>query len=679
MKPAGTAARSDGFQIPRYAFFWLLAAVAVVIIPHVLRLPLWLTALCAVCVGARVLIHQGRLSQPGNMVKRIAVAGLGLLILLQYRRDVFSTDAMVALLLIGITLKLVEMQFKRDVLIVIYLCYFTLIAEFIYSQSIPVAAYVVVAVVIITSALLSLHQNQEFQRPWRTMRLAGIVLLQSVPLMAAFFLLFPRISPLWTMPLQARAGVTGLSESMSPGDIGQLARSAEVAFRVSFKSKAPAYSELYWRAITLDEFNGRRWRRSFMQDRQFLSVNPREMKSWYNSIEYLGRSVEYNVIAEPNYQNWLYTLQMPQIRDDRLIMMSDYQVGAFRPNTQRVSYDVRSFLDFRVSEAQERQSLWRLRGAPPGNARAHDFAGRLMEESGNEPEAYIEAVLKHFRTQEFTYTMSPPVLQDNPVDGFLFDTKAGFCEHFAGSFTFLMRAAGIPARVVTGYMGGEFNPYDGTLTVRQYDAHAWSEVWLDGKGWVRIDPTAAVAPERIRAGSNSALQKEAEFMDDAGFSLMRYRDSQWLNELRLQLEMIDYAWNRFVLNYNQDMQFQFFNTVFGILTKTKIILALLGFMAVSGGIILFTMFRQSTRNQLPAATRHYLRFCDYLGRLGLPRLKGETPGAYLQRVSALHPQWHADLKKITDEFVSLTYAATEADPTRLKAFANKVRQAQLLS
>jgi transglutaminase-like putative cysteine protease len=677
-KPKPATQAVDSFQIPRTAFVWLLMSVTAVILPHALRLPLWLIAICALCIAGRVLIWQGRMSQPGKRLKMVMVLLMAVFIVVQFGRNVVSTDATVGVLLVGITLKLLEMYRRRDILAVLYLCYFTLVAEFIYSQSIPVALYSVLVAAVITSALISLNQNEDSQRPWRTFKLAATMLAQSVPLMAAFFLLFPRISPLWSVPLQSRNGVTGLSESMAPGDIGQLARSAELAFRVKFTGEAPNYSELYWRALTLDEFNGRQWIHGYPLDmQQFLGPNATEVRAWFKDIQYLGHEAQYNVILEPTYRNWIYTLAMPQLRDDRMLMGRDYQVGTIRPITQRYNYDASSWLDYRADASDEGLSQRRARRVPgDSNARSKQFAADLRKTVQSD-EDYIQAVLNNFRKEKFFYTLSPRTLGDNPVDEFLFDTREGFCEHYASSFTFLMRAAGIPARVVTGYMGGEYNPYDATLTVRQYDAHAWSEVWIRGKGWLRVDPTAAVAPQRVTQGSNFALKQEKEFMNDEGFSLMRFRDSQLLNDLRLQLEMMDYKWNRFVLNYNQEQQFQLFNKIFGTVTRLKIVLSMFGFMACITLFVVLVIFRKSAQAKLPPATRHYLDFCEYMAGLGFPRQRGEPPLKYLERMSEQHPQWRSEVEAITKEFVHLAYKTKEPDPLILRNFRRHVRRIRL--
>ncbi len=669
----------ETYQITRFAFFWLLIALVSVILPHVSRMPVWLTGICAMCMLGRFLIFQGRISYPSNKLKFGIVALMAVLLLVQYGRDIFSTDATVAVLLVGITLKLLEMQQKRDVLLVLYLGYFTIVAEFIYTQSIPIAFYMSLSVVLISSALMALHQNPKHQSPLRTLKLTAVILAQSVPLMLVFFILFPRISPLWSVPLQTNTSSTGLSESMSPGDISNLTRSAEVAFRVKFNGDPPTYSELYWRALTLDEFDGREWRHGFVEEAQLLSLNTSEQRDWFRNIEYLGEPVTYNVIMEPTNQNWIFTLRMPRIFDDRMLMTRDYQLGSRRRINQRFSYDATSYLENRADVDTEGRQQRRSRVLPAeGNPQAHKFALDLRAQMPSDTD-YINAVLEHFREEEFFYTLSPATLGDNSIDDFLFNTREGFCEHYASSFTFLMRAVNIPARVVTGYQGGEFNPFDETLTVRQYDAHAWAEVWLPAQGWVRVDPTEAVAPERISQGSEFTLQEESSFMDDEVFSLLRFRDSLLFNNLRFRIEMIDYAWNRFVLNYDQDMQFSLLTSLLGTITKIKVLLSFMVFMTLFIIFIAISVFRKSSTMPRKPALQHYLRFCSYLGKLGFARISGETPRQYQERVSLSNSQLASEMQVITQTFVELAFTSESVDPEKLKRLIMLIRKFRMMN
>ncbi|MDT8397859.1 MAG: DUF3488 and transglutaminase-like domain-containing protein [Pseudomonadales bacterium] len=674
--------KQENHPIPRNALVWILLALSSVILPHMARIPAWLVLLFALCVLGRILIFQGRLSYPGTTLKTLFVMLTFGAVLVPFGRDIFSSEGTICILIAGITLKLLEMRYRRDFLVVIYLCYFTVIAEFIYSQSIPMSIYMAFSVVLITAALMSLTQTQEYQRPLRTLKLSALILLQSVPIMIALFLLFPRISPLWSVPLQSRSAVTGLSEKMSPGDIGNLARSAEIVFRVKFDEQIPANADLYWRGLTLDRFDGRAWtrREGLLAERQYLGSQAHDTKPWFNDIEYQSEIVDYNVILEPTGQNWIFSLKIPRIRQEGLMMRNDFQLENIRNINQRFSYDARSYLRNRIDLKPAASILQRALQLPlEGNERSLSYARELRAQTQGEGQ-FIDLVLKNFREENFFYTLTPTILGDDSVDEFLFETREGFCEHYAGSFVFLMRAAGIPARVVTGYQGGEYNPYDETLIVRQYDAHAWAEVWLDGAGWIRVDPTAAVSPQRINLGSEPTLQNDQNFLGDAGFSMLRFRNNRVLNALRLRLESVDYAWNRWVLNYNRNLQLEFFNRLFDNVTTQKILLTMIGIMALSVLMVAIFVLRKNVRREMDPATRIYLRYCDLLSRQGSPRHIGESPQNYCWRIAAVHPLWAADMVAITTAYLDIAFRYEAGNPeidARLGQLRERVRRFRL--
>lgn len=676
---------TERYQLGRHSLVWILASVVMVVVPHLARMPVWLIILCFGCIACRILIHQGRIPYPGARLKGLLVVTVVMSVLLQFGRDVFSTEATVGILIVGIALKLLEMHSRRDVLLVIYLCYFAGVAEFIYSQTIPVACYMLLATAVITSALISLNQHTDHQHPWRTFRLSSLLLLQSAPLMMALFVLFPRMSPLWSVPVQSSSGITGLSDTMSPGDIGNLTRSAEVAFRASFDSGVPDKGMLYWRALTLDIFDGREWSRQegrFSNRPQFLGPDAREPRDWYLNIEYQGDPLEYNIILEPTNQNWLFTLMMPRMSRDDTLMLNNYQLESLRPIRQRLSYDVRSYPEYSVGSNLDEDIRRRSLGLPrQGNPESRALAMEMRAAADNEM-GFVEAVLEYFRQQPFFYTLDPPVLSGDSIDQFLFNTREGFCEHYASAFTYMMRAGGIPARVVTGYQGGDINPYDNTLVVRQYDAHAWSEVWIEDVGWLRVDPTAAVAPERISLGSELVFQENASFLSDVGYAARLFRSNLLLNELRLRFDTIDYAWNRWVLNYDRDNQYQLFSRLFDVVTRAKIVLAVSVFMLAFTALFAVLILRRPTLKPQAPATRLYLKLCRLLEKLGYPRAVGETPGQYCQRLAKERPAWAQTLEQITLAYEQLAYegiAGEEKRARRLDQMKRAVRQFSVLN
>jgi transglutaminase-like putative cysteine protease len=375
-----------------------------------------------------------------------------------------------------------------------------------------------------------------------------------VPLTVALFLLFPRLQ----VPLFAFAGAelgssTGLSESMSPGSINRLVESDAVALRAQFVGSIPGPDQLYWRGPVFGHFDGRTWSgRSYRAlsriDPVLVRVDPKS-------------AIEYTVTMEPTRRNWIIALELPLVIDSadfQYVLSDDLQPLADASLRDRVRYRVRSYSSFVVGPLEADADLSQWLQLPPGyNPRALQFAAdlrnQIVDPSDRNPHArdpaLITAVLNHFRRGGYHYTLQPPVLGRDSIDEFLFETRLGFCEHYASAFVVLMRAVGIPARIVTGYQGGEVNPVDGNLTVRQSDAHAWAEVWLPGRGWKRVDPTAVVSPVRIEQGA-------AELASQYGLSHFGRPGTLlgWIGTWRMNWEAIENVWNQAVLNYSADRQ-----------------------------------------------------------------------------------------------------------------------------
>ena len=319
-----------GYQIPRNRLAWMLAAQAAVIAPHVGRLHVWVCAVCVATAVWRIMVYQGRWSYPGLLVKVTFVLGGLMGIFLSYSK-VYGLEPAIALLIIAFVLKLLETNHKRDAYIVILLAYFVAMTEFLFDQTIPTTIYIFITVAMITAALVGLHQTQSHLKPFKTLRTAVVLLGQSLPLMLILFVLFPRIPPLWTVPLQSEVGRTGVTDTMSPGDIALLTQSDGLAFKATFESTPPTFNKLYWRGLVLSEFDGRTWSQDPMLSRsvwRFRHATP----NWIANIEYLGNKYQYNIIMEPSQQNWLFSLAMPELPEDRdLVILNDYRIASRRP------------------------------------------------------------------------------------------------------------------------------------------------------------------------------------------------------------------------------------------------------------------------------------------------------------------------------------------------------------
>jgi len=653
------------YQIPRNSLVWLLFSQVLLIIPHLQRLPVWVVFAWLLTVTWRVQIHRGLWSYPNRWVKItivfISLAGL----VVEYGR-LFGLEPMIALMVTAFILKLLEMHRKRDAITLIYLGYFIAATQFLFSQTIFTAVYLFLVIIINTTALIGLYQGGGHKYPWRSLRLAGTLILQSVPLMLVLFLVMPRFGSLWAVPQKTSTAMTGVSDSMSPGDFTRLAQSEKMAFRVKFENKIPENSALYWRGLVFSRFDGRRWTQSGFQGwRGGAAINwsQDEPAEWRGSISNKSGILKYDIILEPTQQHWLYALATAESNDRYIGFTRDNRLVSRNPIRNRRQYKVTSHVEFDFAKTALSLLLrGRETNLPAGfNPRSIARAKQMRAVAQNDRE-YINNLLAYFN-QEFTYTLAPPALGRNTVDEFLWSTKKGFCEHFASSFVVMMRAAGIPARVVVGYQGGEINPIKDFLVVRQLDAHAWSEVWLEGEGWIRVDPTAAVAPERIESGLSAALSlEELEGLLNS-FSLNAYRNIGFLNTLRLRLEVLEYNWHSLVMGYNQEAQADVLRRLLGDITPLRIALLLLGV----GGIVLLLVavvfVLNGGRSALKAEDKIYRAYLKKLASQGLVRKLGEGPRKFAERVTRERPDLAQKVGQMTQFYEAVSY---EGDAAKLK-------------
>jgi transglutaminase-like putative cysteine protease len=482
------------------------------------------------------------------------------------------------------------------------------------------------------------------------LRLVAGIALKAVPLTVVLFVLFPRLdTPLWGLPQDAFTRSTGLSNSMSPGGISRLLQSQEIAFRVRFHDVPPGNPSLYWRGPVFGSFDGRTW--SPLAQRR-VAGPPLRLNAEAAS------AIDYTVTLEPSQRDWLFALEMPaRLPEDselRPRINPDGQLIAARPIGSRTRYEARSFTRFTFGLNESAQSLQDWLALPAGfNPRALQFAAELRARFGADgagdrrlaDEKRIQAVLEHFRSGGFRYTLSPPLLGRDTVDEFLFDTRLGYCEHYASAFVVLMRALDVPARVVTGYQGGEINPVDGFVTVRQSDAHAWAEVWLAGRGWVRVDPTSVVAPVRIAEGIG-------ELARQAGvgplFTLGTDPDAAWVRavrRLRFNWEAMENSWNQWVLSYSSLQQMSLLDRL-GFEPNWRVLGILLA-IAVSIVAIVLAVFSLRHRVQRDPLADLEARFRGRLERAGLQVSAAEGPRALNARLQReLAPTAHAEASAI---------------------------------
>jgi len=646
----------------------LLASAVLVLAPHTTHLPLWVSLLCGATLAWRAAITlRGKRMPPALVLLPVAVAAMAGV---QFSYEtVLGKDAGVAMLVLLVAFKMLEMHARRDLFVVIFLCFFLVLTNFFYAQGIVSALLTVASVLLLLATQLS-FQFTGAVPPLRTrLAMAGRMLAFAAPIAIVLFVVFPRIhGPLWTLPGEAGGARSGLSDTMAPGQMSNLALSDEPAFRVRFFTPPPAQARLYWRGPVLDFFDGLTWSRGASQ------ASGRDLQLLVG-----GDPVDYEVTLEPSQSRWVFALEMPGelpvVPGHALRISPQFELTAIDALNSRVRYRASSHLQFAFQGGPTLDDAGRWLLLPYGfNPRAL-AAGRALRRLAD-PAQRVDAVLRQFREQPFQYTLSPPRLGRHTVDEFLYGTRSGFCEHYAGAFVFLMRAAGIPARVVTGYQGGEINPLDGFMTVRQSDAHAWAEVWIAGIGWQRVDPTAAVAPERVRRGLDASVPRPPPFGIEAlrGMDPFQGRGHAWTVQLRHAANAVNNGWNQWVLNYTperqRDLVRELQRKLFGwpfVALLTSVVMALL----------VLRFLRR--RGEIHPVDALYSTLCKRLGQLGLARAQDEGPSAYAARVAGaaeLAPQSRAAAQEFLRRYSAWRYAPPTADPrltATLKSLLSQVR------
>ena len=635
-KPRGT----DGSLLASLP--WTIAALVLSLAPHVQFLPVWITAAFLGCATWRFLIERNRRPLPSSWIRALLALTCFLGVYFTYT-TISGVGPGSALLAVMAALKLLETRKRRDQFVLLFISIFLVMSSLLREQYLWSLPYLLLAVLLIMIAWLrvSVVQGTPVKRSLRT---GGRLVLYAAPLAIAMWIFFPRLAtPFWSVPMDTGTGTSGISDSMSPGDISSLSLSDAVAFRVNFEDRVPEQRELYWRGLVLSIFNGRSW----TQDDTFRSAAADEQ------IIGDGEPIRYQVTLEPTRQRWVFGLDIPWTWTlDRTFMGRQQQLIRTRPIDQRIAYDVVSYPNYRTrGELEGFGRRWYQRIPENSNPRTQALAQQMREAAGSDSE-FINAVLTRFNQEEYFYTLEPPALGRDSVDQFLFQTRQGFCEHYASAFAVLMRAAEIPARVVIGYQGGELNPMAGHMIVRQSDAHAWTEVWLEGRGWYRIDPTAAVAPERIEAGRSGAM------FDGAGAAWGLSAPPAWVHQLSLTWDALNAKWNDWVLGYGPETQERFMQWL-GMDDPDwrQMMLTLVGIVAVLIAIVSLLL---AMRYRPPQRDRAAILYGRFVSKAGVAPGIGETPAVFAARARHESSLQAAAIDDVTDAYLAARYGPPDA-------------------
>jgi transglutaminase-like putative cysteine protease len=640
--------------ISRRQTWWLLASAIAAAAPLAQQVPLWLALAGASAFGWRALLTWQHWRLPPRWLQVLLVIAGTVGVFLQYRTILGRTPG-IALLLVFLALKLLELRAARDAVVTALLCYFLVLGQFLFTQTIPTAMLAGLTVLITTAALLAASDDRP--HPRQQLRRAALLLAQALPFMLLLFVLFPRVQgPLWGIPQDRFSAVSGLSDSMSPGSIAQLSQSDAIAFRVQFKGEVPPQSQLYWRGPVMPAFDGRSWRVA-------------QTMGAYPEVPYAGAGtlVEYEVTLEPHGKHWLFALEMPASLPPESALTSDYQPVARQPVRNRTRYTQRAWPEALAGIDETPGSLRAALSLPKdGNPRTRAVGAAWRAEHGEDGAAILAAAQNLFNRQLLIYTLNPPLLGADMVDEFLFDSKRGFCEHFAAAFVFALRSAGVPARVVAGYQGGEINPVDGYLEVRQYDAHAWTEAWIAGRGWVRIDPTAISAPSRINNNLAAAVPA------NEGLPLLARSDMAWLKELRYRLDAVTNGWNQWVLGYNPQRQRDLLARLGLPDADWRNLATLLGAICslLVAGLMVWAIYQRPRRDPVLRLWHQALR---HLARRQVDCAPWETPLALARRVEQQRPELAAPFQRVVDAYLLARYG-TDNNLTALRAAIAQLRQ-----
>ena len=565
-------------------------------------------------------------------------------------------DAGSAMLLGLLCLKLFEIKSFRDVVLIINLALFSIVINFLFSQSIPIAFIMFFALVFLFSALISFQHDYKKlnviqpvplnlirKNEKQHFRLALKMLAQALPFAVVLFILFPRVDgPLWGLPEDAFSGTTGLSDKMSPGKISHLSSDSAIAFRVKFESETPPSNELYWRGPVMWHFNGYDW------------TAPTEQRVALNKFEFTGlnKEINYSITLQPHNNYWMLALDVPSKLPAKSILTTDMQVLSIKPVQKLKRYKLSSYTQY-VLPPNTKVSMRRYLKLPDSLGANLSRSRKLIEtfKDVQHPENTIKSVLDYFSTQNFYYSRRPPLLFNNPIDEFLFDTKRGYCEHYASSFTVLMRLAGIPSRVVTGYQGGIINPIDNFITVRQSDAHAWSEVFITDKGWVRVDPTAVIPPGNIE-NTDDAVRLNSTFKKPSHLFKINWLTKQ-MRQMRFAWDAVNNSWNQWVIGYNNKKQKAFFEAI-GIpeITWQGLSQLLFSILGVLTALLAFIVFSNQSKDK---AQKTYFKFLKKMKKQDL--IKEASEGAYdfASRSIIKFPKHKIEIQIISNLYQQLRY------------------------
>ena len=646
--------RGQELQPDRQALVSLICAFLLSVVPHIERLPIWFVVVAVMAFGWSYKISDEKRYKPGRVI-RVTLLFLIMFLLYQHYHTLFGRDAGVAFLIALTMLKFLELNNLRDYMLVVFLCMFIALTSFLYSQSIWLAFYLLAVVTILFTVLMYLNHRMKCDVSTMLKRAAQLVMM-GLPIAILLFVLFPRMQGgLFGLPGDSHSGLSGMSDTMKPGSINELNLSEKVAFRVQFSEKVPDARQRYWRGLVLENYQQGVWQES------------NDTVSSLSEVSYTPKDIiEYTILQEATNQKWVFALDVPLGKPANLVWGTGYTLRSSRFLRERTQQKLQSVTSYQLFGLTDEERVSNLDTSTVTGERVIALAKQLYQVAGSDKD-YINMVLGYFRNNNFIYSLQPPLLGENPVENFMLDTRKGYCEHYASSFTIMMRLAGIPARVVMGYQGGEWNDQDNYMIVRQSDAHAWSEVWVESSGWLRVDPTAAVAPERIEYGLSAIRQLIEQGQSLGNLSgeqiagvLSRSLFYRTLTEFKLLWDGVNTRWYKWVIDYGTKNQSSLLKWAgFEGANWSNLIYLLVILVTLVVSIQAWILFHR--KNRFDPAVRLYQKYCQRLSRIGIVRSPSEGPENFAGRVINLRPDLQQWVRTVTETYIAIQYAG-ETNP-----------------
>jgi len=561
-------------ELDKNILIFLLSSIGLIVFPHVYHIPIAVFSFFCLLLSWRFIGAWKQNWLPGKRgIFLMFVCAIALLY--SQHQGLFGRDAGTNLFITALGLKLLEIKKERDLYLISYLAFIVAASQFLYQQSIVMAAYILLVCCALLATLICINSCKV--QTLSALKTAVVIIFQALPIAVSLFILFPRVeAPQWMLFKEQHQTRTGLSDSMEPGSISELGMSDELVFRVKFAGAIPPSRQRYWRGPVLSYTDGRRWTQAPLQ-------KP------LSRYAVTGTPYPYTLMMEPQDKNWIFALDMPAQYSSPLTLNTSYQLITLDSPGKRTEYKVTSYTDYNTGpiSSSEYKVATQLPGEPSDKIK--QLVGQLHG-FDSVPDNFINQLLNHFRVEDFHYTLTPPIMEENPIESFLFKTRYGFCSHYASAFVYLIRVAHIPARVVTGYQGGELNKVGDFLEIRQADAHAWAEVWLENRGWVRVDPTAAIAPERIERNTNLGRQTTG------GIATENMPAYNLLQQARQLWSSVDYSWQRWVINYDNKSQSSFLS-LFGISDLKAMIYWMIAVIGLITALLCWFLLRQKNESR----------------------------------------------------------------------------------